>query len=255
MARLVPAEPQKRKHMKRFLVVISALTVTPLAHAEALGGSTGVGWGYDPRSAFTFHGKAIGVDAQPQSEDWLSGRWVNFEPGSVLAPSFRLQYTELYARPTDLRPGATDYLAGETLSSDTTLDQYDAMFYYEVGGGAWGSVDLGVNLRYLDATLVTADPAGVRRDERGFSAYIPMFYAKALFDLPFEGFSAGIEGSSIQYHDNRVLDYEAKVAYELNTAFGLQGGWRHQRLKLDDGESLGTDLQIQGPFLDFYYNF
>lgn len=241
--------------MKRVLAVISALTLAPLVHADVLSGSTAVGWGYDPRSAFTFRGQAIGVDAEPQNEDRLSGRWVNIEPSGTLAPSLRLQYTELYGRPTDPRPGATDYLAGETLSADTTLDQYDAMFYYEVGGGAWGSLDFGVNLRYLDANVAGTDAAGLRRDERSFNTYIPMFYAKALFDLPFKGFSAGIEGSSIQYDDNKVLDYEAKVAYELNNAFGLQGGWRHQRLKLDEGESFSTDLQIQGPFLDFYYNF
>lgn len=243
--------------MKRWvLAVISATALAPVANAGVFNSAASGPWGYDPRSAFTFRGQAIGVDAGPSPEELLSGRWVDLEPGRALVPNLRLQYSrsELYARPSAARDQA-DYLAGETLSADTTLDQYDAMFYYELDGGQWGSVDLGVNLRYLDASVATLDSGRTGREARRFSTYIPLFYAKALFDLPFAGFSAGFEGSSIQYDDNKILDYEAKIAYELNQAFGLQGGWRHQRLRLDEGNRFNTDLEAEGPFLDFYYNF
>lgn len=231
--------------MMRLAALCLCLAGAPAA-ADLLDAGSTSGWGYDPRSAFTFRGQAIGV-GEPDSDEALSGRWVSFEALSTLAPNMRLQYrhTDLYARGAQ-----ADYLAGETLSS---LDRYDATFYYELSASRTLSLDLGLNLRYLSANLVHLDPA--MRREHSIDAYIPMVYAKALFELPFRGLSAGFEGSTSQYDENQALDYEAKLAYELNGALGLQGGWRHQRLRLDERDAPGAGFESQGPFVDFYFRF
>ncbi len=241
----------------RLLLTTLALC-TGAAHADVLSVEAG-GWGYDPHEAFTYRGEAISVDGGAQERERPGARhWVQLQNLGTGVPNVRLQYrrSELYgSRAIDgsSATGRADYLAGQTLESQASIDQYDATLYYPLTDRPGMSLDVGLNLRYLDANVAGA-PGSAAREER-LSAYLPMVYAKALFDLPFAGLSAGFEGSTLQYDSNRVLDYEAKLSYEMNSAFGLQGGWRHQRLKLDDSSSMATDLEREGPFLDFYFHF
>lgn len=227
------------------------------ARAEVLSVETG-GWGYDAHEAFAYRGEAISVDGGPEADEHPgTRRWVQLQNLGAGVPNLRLQYrrSQLYGtRPLD--GGAAeqaDYLSGQTLESQANVDQYDATLYYPLTDRPGMSLDVGLNLRYLDATLTR--PGDGLRDERSVSAYLPLVYAKALFDLPFAGLSAGFEGSTLQYDSNRVLDYEAKLSYEMNSAFGLQGGWRHQRLRLDDNSSTPAELEREGPFLDLYFHF
>lgn len=143
----------------------------------------------------------------------------------------------------------------QPLRNETRLDQYDATLYYPLGSQGM-SFDLGLNMKYISGQ--TSLQRDGQHQVRNFSAAIPMVYATALFDLPFEGLSAGFEGKHRLKLDNEALsgfDYKAKFQYEWNQGFGLQGGWQHQQYSLDNDDQTTTDFEHKGPFLDFYLRF
>ena len=140
------------------------------------------------------------------------------------------------------------------LLNETRMDQYDATLFYPLGGKG-ASFDLGLNMKYIHGQ--SSILLNGQRQLRNFSAAIPMVYATALFDLPFEGFSAGFEGKHHLGVESNALtgfDYKAKFKYEWDEGFGLQGGWQHQQYSLDEEEQT-TNFENKGPFLDFYLRF
>lgn len=183
-----------------------------------------------------------------------------------LSPSFRLNYDKgLLARKSWLSPhGQANmgvYSENPILwrneqqaafnQNGTQLKQYDATFYYPFRRQGM-NLDLGVNIKYIDGRQLSLDEDD-KRQVTNFSAAIPMIYATALFDLPFKGLSAGFEGS-LDYDNTQVFDYKAKFAYEWERGLGLQGGWQHQQLSLDNA-STEPDYELKGPFLDIFLRF
>lgn len=144
---------------------------------------------------------------------------------------------------------------GQLLRNETLLDQYDATFYYPLGSKGM-SFDLGFNLKYIDGQASFVQEG--QRHIRNFSAALPMLSASALFDLPFKGLTAGFEGKhyvELENDNNKGFDYKAKLGYEWDQGFGLQGGWQHQQFSLDNADQTTTDFENKGPFLDFYLRF
>jgi len=127
---------------------------------------------------------------------------------------------------------------------------YDATWTYPLETKTI-NIDLGVTLRHLTGSIYSAENAENQR----FQQVLPLLHASALFALPLDGLSAGIEGSHLEASNNQVYDYRAKVAYEWRKGFGLQGGWQHQQFSLDSGIDNGTDYKHNGPFIDFYLHF
>lgn len=139
--------------------------------------------------------------------------------------------------------------------NETSLDQYDATFYYPLGSKGM-SFDLGINMKYINGkTNVVRDG---KQQVRNFSAALPMLSASALFDLPFKGLTAGFEGKryvELENDNHKGFDYRASLSYEWNEGFGLQGGWQHQQFSLDNADQTSTDIEHKGPYLDFYLSF
>ena len=82
-----------------------------------------------------------------------------------------------------------------------------------------------------------------------------MIYAKAQFDLPLTGFSVGLEGNAINYEDNRLTDYSAKLQYMFDSALdiGLEVGYREMSLEVD--EDVTADIQLKGPYAALLFHF
>ncbi|MDH3948899.1 MAG: hypothetical protein OEU74_08050 [Gammaproteobacteria bacterium] len=149
----------------------------------------------------------------------------------------------------------------KSLSDTTTqIDQLDARILYPLTGKGM-EVGVGLNIRYIQGTSSgTLD--GTQQKIRVDDA-IPALHARALFDLPFQGFSAGVEGShtgfSDQFFDNRTqlqyFDYRAQLRYEWTNGLGLQGGWQHQQMSLDLSEDSNTTFSSEGPYLDLNWRF
>jgi len=131
--------------------------------------------------------------------------------------------------------------------------QYDATWTYRTYSGETENVniDLGVTLRHLSGFKNSSENIG----NRYFQQVLPLVHASALFSLPLEGLSAGIEGSHLDSDNNQIFDYRAKVSYEWRKGFGLQGGWQHQQFNLDNATNSGANFEKKGLYLDFYLNF
>ena len=227
----------------------------PVVHADSAGAYIGYGaWRHDPLGSVRYQGGDINVD----DDLGLSAKtdafaWVTIEHPVPLLPNFRFQYNKVSLT----GQGSGNFTFGGSafsgdVSTDGRMDQYDATMYYQVLDN-WVNFDLGVNIKRIDGNL-TLTGSGAR-ESKNFTATLPMLYANALFNLPFTGLSAGVEGSHIQYDNNTVSDYRAKLPYQWNGGLGLEGGWRHQQFKLDNADDVNADVKVKGPFLDLFYHF
>ena len=113
-------------------------------------------------------------------------------------------------------------------------------------------VGVGLNIRYIQG-ISTGTQEGAQQTIRVDDA-IPALHARALFDLPFQGFSAGLEGSHTGISD-QLFDYRAQLRYEWTNGFGLQGGWQHQQMSLDLSEDTSTTFSSEGPYIDLNWRF
>ena len=120
-----------------------------------------------------------------------------------------------------------DSLPGEL----TGLRQHDAALSFPVMNKGM-NLDLGLNIRFINGSAVSYT-AG-RQQQRNFSKAIPMFYAAALFELPFKGLSAGFVGRHSDSLVNPCFDYRATLSYEWAGGLGLEGGWQHQQYASDE---------------------
>lgn len=135
------------------------------------------------------------------------------------------------------------------------LQQYDAQLYYPISNLHGVSLDLGVNIKYLNGVSRNLQKDGLI-STHNFTEAVPMIYATALFELPFEGLSAGLEGSHLDYARTRAFDYKAKLKYNWSRGFGLEGGWQHQQYSLEQGQQeSGLEYESKGVFLDLFMNF
>lgn len=136
----------------------------------------------------------------------------------------------------------------------TQFDQYDARILYPVRQAGL-RLDFGLHLRHIEGyASLPAGGTAAGADRATLNTTIPSFYASALFDLPFQGLSAGFEGSRSGLSD-RLFDYRAKLQYQWRNGFGLQGGWQHQQMTLDPALDTGPVLTNFGPYLDLRWQF
>lgn len=140
----------------------------------------------------------------------------------------------------------------KSLNEKTTqIEQFDARFLYPLATRGM-EVGVGLNIRYIQGVSTgTLDgaPQQIRIDDT-----IPALHARALFDLPFQGFSAGLEGSHTGFSD-QLFDYRAQLRYQWTNGLGLQGGWQHQQMSLDLSEDSNTTFSSEGPYLDLNWRF
>ncbi len=135
----------------------------------------------------------------------------------------------------------------------TGLRQYDAALSLSPIMKKGINVDLGLNIRFIDGNAVFSENGQQQR--HNFRAAIPMFYAAALFNLPFKGLSAGFVGRHSNSMSNPSFDYKAKLSYEWVGGLGLEGGWQHQQYADDELNQLPNKPVAKGLFLDLHLKF
>lgn len=137
------------------------------------------------------------------------------------------------------------------------LQRYDATWLYPVSQSAGMNVDLGLNLRYFDGQLSVESEQG--RVLRNYRSAIPMLYASALFDLPFKGLTARVDGGSqinVEW-DNLFtsFDYKAALRYDWRNGIGLEGGWQQRQWQLDNLGAGDNRIESKGLYLDLKFKF
>lgn len=133
------------------------------------------------------------------------------------------------------------------------LRQYDATFFYPFQSGKF-NFDLGLNIKFISGFRETENSSGAVSSQ-SYNATLPMMYATALYELPWKGMSAGIEGKHLVFDNSTAYDYKAMLTYKSNSGFGLNGGWQYQLLDLNTFQNGTAESQTEGPFVDIFYKF
>jgi outer membrane protein len=243
--------------MKKLTLAASLALLSPIAAADTIFGIyAGAGqWQAD------YSGNAgdpsIDVKTLGLNESDNNFFYIALEHPVPVIPNIKLQKVDISSQQTaeinqTFVIDGTTFEADTTVTSDFDLSHIDMVLYYEVLDN-WLNLDLGLNVRKFDG-FVTAENEftneSVKLDEA-----LPMLYVKAQFDLPFSGFSAGVEGSGVSYDGNRLIDYSAKVHYMFDSVLdlGVELGYRTMSLKID--EDVTADVELKGPYASVLFHF
>jgi len=178
--------------------------------------------------------------------------YVALEHPIPLLPNIKVARTALEGESTTVLnstlsfEGST-FSTGESVQSTLDLSHTDFVGYYEVLDN-WISLDLGLNIRNFSGE---ARLSGSTVAESDLSAWVPLGYAKAQFDLPFSGFYLGADVNALSFDDNEIADITVRVGYESILGFGAELGYRKLTLELSDVEddSFQSDLDTDGAYL------
>ena len=233
------------------------------ASADTVGFTIGAAlWNQEPSGdvAYSESGLATEIDFDDTLD--LSGEsegmyWLSIEHPVPMFPNLKLQSTQISSDGTetakqDITFGNTVYTAGTVLDSEVELNQTDVVLYYEVLDNAF-SLDLGLDVKIMDAKFSVA--SSTDEDEVTVSLFVPMLYGAARFDLPFTGAYLGGSGSILAISGNSYSDYQLNLGYESGIGLGVEGGYRVQKVKLDDVEDITADFQFSGAYLGVFYHF
>ena len=186
------------------------------------------------------------ADSADLSQAQFHFKHQSFAVGSQVGSRVGSQYFDGQIRPDSQ---SAFFAEDETLSG--RIEQYDATITYPFKPRELFNLDLGINIRFIDGDLANGD---VEQVTQSLNTALPMFYASALFDLPYEGLSASLGASHFEYEQYYALDYKAMLSYQWQSGLGMEGGWQHQELSID-GSEFQTDIQNNGLFLDLKYRF
>ncbi len=181
--------------------------------------------------------------------------WAAVEHPVPLLPNIKLIKTslELEGENGTLNASFGDVTAGlPGVDSDLTLDQIDAILYYEILDN-WVNLDLGINIKVIDGSAWVSRQSVSTKEN--FTATIPLLYGNAVFELPFTGFFAGLEASLLSVNDNRVTDTTVSLGYESDIGLGVLAGLRRQSIVLKDTGDVDLDFTVSGPFAGVYFDF
>jgi outer membrane protein len=241
--------------MKKIASLLALAALFSLsAHADFARIEAGLGiWQSDPSGTVTSTSDeevdtetALNYDTESVNYVWLL-----FKHPLPVIPNIRLEYTDL-SHSGDLSSTVTwkgqDYNA--TASSDLGLEQADLTLYYNLLDNTfWSTLDLGLNVKYVDASFSLKDAA------KSFTAsetiFIPMAYVRTRIEVP--ATDLGLEGDIkyIAYSDSSFFDARVKADYTFDITPVVQPaievGYRVQKLEIDeDGFDVKTDIDFSG---------
>ncbi len=238
--------------------LLGLLVLAPATQAAGLTGITvGAGiWKQEPSGYFQSEGDRADVEDELRIDSERSSFfWVDFRHRVPLLPRLKLQYT-----PVSMSGDGTvsssftfqgvTFTGSQSVRSELEADQIDAILYWT----PWSrlvDVDLGVHVKYLDGYVFVENRDDGDSYRASFSGPLPLLYARTEIRLPGTGFYAGGEGSYVAYQGNNVLDATVRAGYRLRlgvVALGLEGGWKHQRIRFDDFDDLDADFTLEGPY-------
>ncbi len=156
--------------------------------------------------------------------------------------------------------GGKTFSANIPFDAELQLDQYDIGLYWGLpflktatkaasAGQASFNLELGLDVKVVD--LKARITQGTLSEEKTYTVPVPMLYVGAgleVWKLAFEAEARGIsyDGSYLYDLIGRVKIVPLK--FPLGGKLFLEGGYRYEKIKLDDIEDVTGALEIVGPF-------
>ena len=156
---------------------------------------------------------------------------------------------------SDLNFNGETFTSGDEVTSTFDLSHNDIVLYYQLLDN-WIDLDLGVDLKRFDGEVSLS---GINQTRVDVDETIPLLYLSARFELPNSGFYVGANINAniidLGLSDSEAQDSTIMLGYESRSGLGIEGGYKYFSLDLDDVDSLDTDLEYDGIYLNGYYNF
>lgn len=243
--------------MKKLTLTAALALLSPLAIADSvLGVYAGAGqWQADYSGSLG--DPSIEINSLGLNDVDNNFYYIALEHPIPIIPNIKLQTIDISSKQSAIvnqtfTIDGTTFTANSEIASDIDLSHTDIVLYYEILDN-WVNLDLGVNIRQFDGHIIAVSEDETESED--FDDAIPMIYVKAQFNLPLTGFSFGLEGNLIDYDDNRMTDYTAKIQYMLDSALdlGIEVGYRSMALEAND--DVVADVQLKGPYAAVAFHF
>ncbi|MED5388365.1 MAG: TIGR04219 family outer membrane beta-barrel protein [Pseudomonadota bacterium] len=230
------------------------LAASSLAQAAPLISVYGGGYSWDSELEGTIASGDDQIDMQDDlgfDESDQTVFYLGVEHAVPLLPNVRV-------RSLDLSDNATNRLertfvfngqvfVGNTeVETDLDLDILDGTLYYTPLDNAV-KVNLGITVRKIEGSIsLDSLLASTTQD---FDETLPMLHASGRVSLPIPGVYVGGEVDTISYDGNTLRDLTARVGWRSDFLLGVELGYKHMDLELDDVSDLDADLDMGGPYL------
>lgn len=240
--------------MRKSLMALGLMSLAPAAHSAPLIDIYAGAYTWNADFSGTISSGADEVDVS-RDLDFDKSRenilFIGLEHPVPLLPNVRLRHVAVsdaerstLGRAIDFGGGA--FLPGQSVRADYDLDMTDLTLYYSPLNN-WVKLDLGLNVRRLDAEFVIQ--SGTDRGREAARKTIPMLHLAARGNLPLSGFYAGGEANVVSYDGSKLHDSNLYVGWTSDFLLGVQVGYSRLDLELDDVSGLDTDLSLKGPYL------
>ena len=241
--------------MKRISLLAAGLLAAPLAWSAP--GIAVYGGGYSWDTEFEGTVASGGEDIRMQDDlgfDEANQQvlYLGVEHAVPLIPNVRVRSLDLSDDASNrLQRNITfngrTFLATTEAATDIDLDILDGTLYYTPLDNAL-KVNLGVTVRKIEGSI-NLDNLLVSTT-KNFDETLPMLHASGRLNLPVPGVYVGGEIDTISYDGNTLRDLTARSGWRSDFhVLGVELGYKHMDLKLDDVSDLDADLDMGGPYL------
>lgn len=148
--------------------------------------------------------------------------------------------------------GTTAYTAGDTISTEMTMDHTNLTLYYELLDNIL-TFDLGITAMMLDGKVVVT--RGGIRNSKMIDTTIPMIYYNVGISFVPTGFKFEFTGDHIDMSDGYFCGLDTKIVYEPGQFYGFEVGYRDNKFKFNGKQNLYSDIDFEGPFINVYLHF
>lgn len=223
------------------LPLLLTLPLTSVADDYTVSGKAGL-WRVD------YSGELTGLNTHDLGFDDETSRFIDVAVQHAYPkfPFVRLAYTQI----DTTRSVRLDQLTESRAQID--LSHIDATGYYRVLD-TWARIDVGLSLRYINGELST--DTATQKQHNSINQLLPMGYVKLESDLPFVGWSAGIELSGTDFQDYEVADYTFYARYLFDAVLDLGVDLGYRNFAFDTDKGAGSDLEMRGPYAGLAFAF
>ncbi len=227
------------------------------AHADSIGVFAGVSaWNAGLSGDVQSGPESVDVENELGfDDDTFVQAYVAFEHPIPGLPNVKLQYTELSQSANGTLTKTFDNITftGD-VASDVDLTHTDLIAYWRLLDNVV-NLDLGIQARMFDGEVAIREKSGAKRESISeIDEVVPMLYGGVGVDLPLTGLSVGVNVAGLKYDDNRLVDVNACINYEI-AVVGVEAGYRQINLELDDVSDISADLSLGGPYLGVSVHF
>ncbi|MCU7816934.1 MAG: TIGR04219 family outer membrane beta-barrel protein [Candidatus Thiodiazotropha sp. (ex Lucinoma kastoroae)] len=242
------------------LTLLTAILTLPVHADTVLGLTVDVDfWNMDSSGSFADSSDLQSFDLDTERTAVLS---LAFEHPLPLVPNVKIRTHDLSSSgderlTEDFGYSGVNFSSGIDVNVDFDAQNTDFIFYYEIFDNDTVSLDLGLNVKYLDGEI-EVEGSGLRAKE-SFDGYVPMLYGAVRFGIPTTRLSLFGDLNLLSVGDHTLQDYQAGIAFNLVESLAvdikLKGGYRRLSLELDDLDGIYTDWDFDGAFLGLEADF